>query len=507
MRLQWMDDRGDSLLALTDQTASPVHEALVCLTGMISIPERLDEIRGYLAGHVCTLEFFEALVLKQVSRMGAELWIRFAHFREWPLPVVHLGNNALPESRRLEIAQQFCGTKPCCRTAPASVVHRWPIVFWVRHRLLRRPRRLPGLTGRIAFSVLVVACLFIDRRPRARSVWWSPIAKCRFHFSGGRGRLRDFVFVDFKRCWPAEATIYRNTEFGGRVGELFDDARPDLMAKDKVWTGGLRSFAKKFKVCNMHVERLLARARITSRNRGGHQSPSVESLRASALLSEVLGSHVRGGGFDPRYVTRRALLARGVPLVARKKLKVSKRVSGYSVFVGKKMRQRASEGVSLASVGGRRAYFGALSSSWAGLPEIDRAPFAEEAANKRRRLKSPVGAQQSDALDAPDEVSRIAISGGFWGLSDQHEPITEQNFVKAIKTHMGTDSLPPAAKYCEHFRAALSKGAVVTDAGHIKAGTKFAQRQPCWKYHPGLCRSEERELYLAICSMAINMTR
>jgi hypothetical protein len=116
LRLQWLDERGNSLLELTDKSTSPIHEALVQLSQMAATGEGLADIREYLVGHSCTLELFESMVLVQVLRMGAELFVRFAHFTEMPLPIVQVGNPGLTKEKRLGFSDQFFKTKPCCRT-------------------------------------------------------------------------------------------------------------------------------------------------------------------------------------------------------------------------------------------------------------------------------------------------------------------------------------------------------------------------------------------------------
>jgi hypothetical protein len=268
------------------------------------------------------------------------------------------------------------------------------------------------------------------------------------------------------------------------------------MIENTLWLDALNVFAMMFKICNMHVERLFARARLNSRH-SNHQVPVLEGLRSSAFLSEVLGSHCRQGGFDPRVQHRQALLARGVRFRVKKKTKVATRISGFSVFTGKQMAKRKREKIAL---GGRRDFFGKLSSEWRGLPEHEKNSYTEEAFAKRQRVEPP-------SEPAPGGRQDITISGGFWGLSSQEQPITEDNFVRTVISEMNVQSLPSANQYSQHFRKTFLKGAVVRDADEIKPGTRYAMRRPCWRYHAGLCRSDDPVFYREILSLGTSMAR
>ena len=124
----------------------------------------------------------------------------------------------------------------------------------------------------------------------------------------------------------------RRSEFGTKVGALFPTAMS--MAADGLWKDCMRVLNKVFKICNMHVERCLARGRLCVQQ--SDTVPVIEKVRAASMLNEVLTAHFGQGGRDPRFTTSKSLLEKGVPLRRGKvKRKIIKRSSGYSRFFGK----------------------------------------------------------------------------------------------------------------------------------------------------------------------------
>ena len=69
------------------------------------------------------------------------------------------------------------------------------------------------------------------------------------------------------------------------------------------------------KVCNMHVERLLALCKMVATLRG-QSLPTMERAVSCGMLAQLLNVHVTAGGDDPRLVTRRSMIRDGVPIEA-----------------------------------------------------------------------------------------------------------------------------------------------------------------------------------------------
>ena len=85
---------------------------------------------------------------------------------------------------------------------------------------------------------------------------------------------------------------------------------------DEAWLqSALLLWARHTRLSNMHVERLLARMKCSC----GERCPDIQRLVCTSLLTQWLHEHRSAGGADPRgSAKRRALLAQGVPLRARR---------------------------------------------------------------------------------------------------------------------------------------------------------------------------------------------
>ena len=81
----------------------------------------------------------------------------------------------------------------------------------------------------------------------------------------------------------------------------------------------MNAWAAHAKVCNMHLERLLALVKRASPGK----LPYAERVCAAGLLTQWISPHLSEGGSDPRITTRADLVADGVPLECSRK--VSKR--------------------------------------------------------------------------------------------------------------------------------------------------------------------------------------
>ena len=74
---------------------------------------------------------------------------------------------------------------------------------------------------------------------------------------------------------------------------------------------GLKDFIRNYRVCNMHVERLLA----LFKKSVVEATPDVTKFACNGYLSQQMHDHIAAGGCDPRHNERRdELLAKGVPL-------------------------------------------------------------------------------------------------------------------------------------------------------------------------------------------------
>jgi len=96
----------------------------------------------------------------------------------------------------------------------------------------------------------------------------------------------------------------------GRIRTLFESEEA-FLADRKIQTT-LKLWAKKARLCNMHIERLFALIRQSF----AQKVPSLERLVSAGLLSQVLGIHLQHGGVHPDSMSRRSLIEAGCPIAA-----------------------------------------------------------------------------------------------------------------------------------------------------------------------------------------------
>ena len=104
------------------------------------------------------------------------------------------------------------------------------------------------------------------------------------------------------------------------------------MRRDVTWKGVLKHrgllaalilFSWSYRLCNMHLERLLSLFRKSS-----PVKPYVERLLHSGFLSQVMQRHLQAGGEDFRKITRRGLIQEDAPVRARVRKKKQKKRAG-----------------------------------------------------------------------------------------------------------------------------------------------------------------------------------
>ena len=162
---------------------------------------------------------------------------------------------------------------------------------------------------------------------------------------------------DMAAKFSAAPLCCKSTELGFKVAQMCPAA--DGMVSNNQWKTALRLFAKQYKLCNMHMERALARIKRSYSHISG--APDVERVRSGGLVSELLSDHKALGGLDPRFLSRSFLLQKGLPL-KRKDKKNPKRVkagSGFSAFVRQQESKRKRMGTTLGACGGRKRRFSA----------------------------------------------------------------------------------------------------------------------------------------------------
>ena len=151
-------------------------------------------------------------------------------------------------------------------------------------------------------------------------------------FDGRPPREQDKLLTEFFHANACDLDV----DFEGKIRKLYSTTE-DLKS-DRAFMHGLRAWAETHKVCNMHLERLLARIRD---GMGPGKSPQAERACAGGFLSQVLRDHLALGGRDPRHQSRESLLSHGAPLAGKRRaVGKSKPASGFIIFKGDKQKQR-----------------------------------------------------------------------------------------------------------------------------------------------------------------------
>jgi hypothetical protein len=99
--------------------------------------------------------------------------------------------------------------------------------------------------------------------------------------------------------------------FSQRVRRRFDS--PDDMLADQGFRDAVDMWSSKSKICNMHVERMLALIR---QSVPSGRLPNLERLVSAGYLTQVLQQHRAAGGRHPGHTSRQDLIKAGVQIVA-----------------------------------------------------------------------------------------------------------------------------------------------------------------------------------------------
>jgi hypothetical protein len=88
--------------------------------------------------------------------------------------------------------------------------------------------------------------------------------------------------------------------------------RPEDLLGDSELMSLLELWVKCSRICNMHLERMLASVRKAAPGK----CPNSERMCAAGLLRQTLAEHTRAGGLHPAAATRKDLVSEGVPLLS-----------------------------------------------------------------------------------------------------------------------------------------------------------------------------------------------
>lgn len=285
-----------------------------------------------------------------------------------------------------------------------------------------------------------------------------------------------------------------------KMANLWKDAC--AMAEDLPFWTALHLWSKKLKVCNMHIERLLALVKQSVVQDG---TPAfMERVAANGYLCQWITDHIKAGGYDPRVECAQQLIDQHIPLKrAEKSTRQASKRGGLrpsTVFANERIKHESYT---------KDQYHAALKTVRAKyhlLDESERAKYERQVA-ERKASKIVAGATRPQPTPCRNRPCRSDV---LFGLSSDGLPLSSEEFVKAaladaaVSANCGFRSWGPQAR-CE-----FSDAVYVADAGDIPPSKTFHIKKSCWQSHPGVCVGQDADsaLYIragkALCSFAIS---
>lgn len=186
---------------------------------------------------------------------------------------------------------------------------------------------------------------------------------------------------------------------------------------------GIALWAKHARVENMGVERLLA----TIRKVAPEKAPLAASVISSGYLQQLRQEHTKAKGEDPCSVTRRQLLASGMPLRAgakqRQRERDRKESRAWIIWAAEKTAQRKATGVVLRGAA-KGAEMRRLAAEFKALSPQEKAPYLSA---QRARQVAPPPQQPAAAAPKPDAAAAYCRQVGdrLWGMSSLGQPFSE----------------------------------------------------------------------------------
>ena len=216
---------------------------------------------------------------------------------------------------------------------------------------------------------------------------------------------------------------------------------------------GLKDFIRNYRVCNMHVERLLA----LFKKSVVEATPDVTKFACNGYVSQQMHEHIAAGGCDPRHNERRdELLAKGVPLQAQnrqKKMDTDHKCNGLFSYLAHRcfevpLSQRTPE---------QRSCF---AKEFGKLDENARRLWAEMEARKKDAPLELCGETQ-------DERYSRNIGDRLWGQSCRQQPVNISSLEMAM-ANPTTGNIGGIVETPARFRDTLGKNLFIEDKGESR---------------------------------------
>lgn len=198
------------------------------------------------------------------------------------------------------------------------------------------------------------------------------------------------IAMNFKRT-PFCCT---NTPFGSKVRSLFTSPKEtleqsvDRMAQDTHWMDTMDTLAERYRVTNMHIERLLAIIRRSTAGSGG--APLIEKSRVAGFIASILAVCCPGGRSGRMKRARAALMKAGLRLRrAKQPRQATKPSGGFALFSASEEKSRRAAGIKLKDCGGRKRRYQSLGSVWRGKTRDEQDTYTARAKAKWSQRQVP----------------------------------------------------------------------------------------------------------------------
>ena len=249
-------------------------------------------------------------------------------------------------------------------------------------------------------------------------------------------------------------------QMGKKIRAFHDDG--DKLFDDKAFWDSMALAARRVRVCNMHIERMLNQ--INNSIVSDSAPPHMERVAANGYLTQWLTAHANAGGQDPRKQTASSMLQQGVALERHRK-QVSQSSSGGMRANTFLMKSRGIRSLAEAS------------QQLAAMEDHEQREIRRQSKSFRRQSSSELGGSG----DRPS-------GDKMFQLSSSAMPLDEQTFI----SEAGIEDVDNSSfqSWGPELRARFQERVFQLDQGAIPDRMKFKVSLPCCKLHPGICKSE-----------------
>ena len=257
----------------------------------------------------------------------------------------------------------------------------------------------------------------------------------------------------------------------------------------------LRMWAKRERLCNMSLERLLATFRRNTPKHG-----SVDRLVISGWLAQIQGVHLKAGGEDIRKFTRRQALALGVPLRSRGRSSKHKQPLRHRPRVNNKSEGLQKKHFINRQVSKLKQQRGGQRQSRQAYKDVVSKLVARWDAGDRGDVLSDSEEIIDDVEDEDENLARYRAEIGsyesrigrdLWSTSTASTPVSEEAITEVIRLkHPGLTRTCGFTERLRSMRKEMMDDSFVADSGAIPSNQRLSYEVLCHHKHPFVCQAD-----------------